>query len=80
MVQPQYSPYKVGEQIALLYCSMHSLMSNIKITQVPAFINKMLERLAGTEAIASLQKGLITDEIGKSIETIAADVTAELSK
>ncbi len=80
MVQPQYSPYKVGEQIALLYCSMHSLMSNIKITQVPAFINKMLERLAGTEAIASLQKGMITDEIGKSIETIAADVTAELSK
>lgn len=80
MIQPQYSPYKVGEQIALLYCATNALMSNIKLEQVHSFIKKFIEHLAGSETLASLQKGVINEEIGKNIEAIAADITNELTR
>ena len=33
LIQPQYSPMPVGEQVAILYCGTHALMADLRIDQ-----------------------------------------------
>ena len=37
LVQAQYSPMPVGEQVAVLYCGTHALMADLSVDQVPEF-------------------------------------------
>ena len=45
LIQPQYSPMPVGEQIAILYCGTHSLMRDIPISKVRAFQDTFLTNM-----------------------------------
>ena len=76
LIQPQYSPMPVGEQIAVLYCGVHSLMRDIAIDQVPEFQQAFLELLRTkhqTDVIDVLASGKIDNEIAAVIEQVAAD-------
>ena len=37
LIQPQYSPMPVGEQVAILYCGTHGLMREVPLSKVRAF-------------------------------------------
>ena len=37
LVQPQYSPMPVGEQIAILYCGVHGLLKDVPLDKVHDF-------------------------------------------
>ena len=76
LIQPQYSPMPVGEQIAVLYCGVHSLMRDIAIDQVPEFQQAFLELLRTkhqADVIDVLASGKIDNEIAAVIEQVAAD-------
>ena len=45
LVQPQYSPMPVGEQIAILYCGTHSLLKDVPLEKTRQFQSKFLERM-----------------------------------
>lgn len=34
LIQPQYSPMPVGEQVAILYCGTHGLMHDVPVEKV----------------------------------------------
>ena len=74
LVQPQYSPMPVGEQIAILYCGTHALMADICIDQVEQFQNSFLEKMRATHAdvLAELASGKMSEETVKVIEEEAA--------
>ena len=78
LVQPQYSPQSVEEQIAVLYCGTHGLLHDITIEQVPEFEHLLLERLHTTDIPEALHKGQLDEELGKRIESLAASVTTAL--
>ena len=78
LVQPQYSPLSVEEQIAILYCGTHGLLHDITIEQVPEFEHLLLERLHTTDIPEALHKGQLDEELGKRIESLAASVTTAL--
>ncbi|WP_273373302.1 F0F1 ATP synthase subunit alpha [Alistipes megaguti] len=78
LVQPQYSPLSVEEQIAVLYCGTHGLLREIAIEQVPEFEHLLLERLHTTDIPEALHKGQLDEELGKRIESLAASVTTAL--
>ncbi len=78
LVQPQYSPLSVEEQIAILYCGTHGLLHDIAIEQVPEFEHLLLERLRTTEIPGALRKGQIDETLGGRIEELAASVTTAL--
>lgn len=78
LVQPQYSPLSVEEQIAVLYCGTHGLLHDITIEQVPEFEHLLLERLHTTDIPEALHKGQLDEELGKRIESLAASVTTAL--
>ena len=74
LVQPQYSPMPVGEQIAILYCGTHALMADIRLDQVERFQNSFLEKMRATHAdvLAELAAGKMSEETVKVIEEEAA--------
>ncbi len=45
LIQPQYSPMPVGEQVAILYCGIHSLMADIPIDRVREFQKLFLDKM-----------------------------------
>ena len=45
LIQPQYSPMPVGEQIAVLYCGTNALMRDIPVDRVREFQDLFLDRI-----------------------------------
>lgn len=82
LIQPQYSPMPVGEQIAILYCGTHGLMADVPVDKVrecqDTFLDKM--RSAHPEAIATLASGKIDDDVMKTIEQTMADIAGTYKK
>ena len=79
LVQPQYSPMPVGEQIAILYCGTHALMRDISLEQVPAFQDEFLSRMRlshRADVLEPLAAGRIDADICACIEAVAKDVIA----
>ena len=76
LIQPQYSPMPVGEQVAILYCGTHALMADLQIDQVIEFQSLFLDRMRGAHAdiLAALSEGKIPDEAPAVIEQEAADI------
>ena len=77
LIQPQYSPMPVGEQIAVLYCGVHSLMRDIAIDEVPEFQQRFLEALRikhQGDVIDVLASGVINDDVTALIQQVAAEI------
>ena len=82
LIQPQYSPMPVGEQVAILYCGTQGLMAKIRVDQVQEFQEKFLMQLraAHTEdVIKPLAAGKIDDTIMGIIRETAANICTELA-
>ncbi len=76
LIQPQYSPMPVGEQVAILYCGVHGLMREVPIEKVrecqAAFLDKL--RTSAPQVIETLAAGKIDDETTDKIEEIMFDI------
>ena len=76
LIQPQYSPMPVGEQIAVLYCGTHSLLREVPLDRVAEFQQAFLEVLRAkhqADVIDVLASGVITDAVTALIEQVAAE-------
>ena len=81
LIQPQYSPMPVGEQVAVLYCGTHGLMRDIPVSSVRAFQDAFLDRLRATHAsdvLAPLGEGKLTPEIEKILTETAESVVLSM--
>ncbi|MBQ3438381.1 MAG: F0F1 ATP synthase subunit alpha [Bacteroidales bacterium] len=79
LIQPQYSPMPVGEQVAVLYCGTNALMRDIPVTRVREFQELFLDRLRAAhkdDVLVPLTSGKMTDGIGEIIRTEAAAIVA----
>ena len=76
LIQPQYSPMPVGEQIAILYCGVHGLMRQVPINKVRQCQDQFLDKLRSSapEVIETLAGGKIDDETTAKIEAVMADI------
>ena len=82
LIQPQYSPMPVGEQIAILYCGVHGLMRDVPIDKIRECQNQFLDKLRSSapKVIATLADGKIDDEVTKKIEAVMADIAGTYKK
>ena len=78
LVQPQYSPMPVGEQIAILYCGVYGLLKDVPLDKVHDFEKALINNLQGTDVLETLQKGVIDDKITAKLDEVAALVAASL--
>lgn len=79
LIQPQYSPMPVGEQVAILYCGIHGLMHDVPVTMVRKCQNQFLEQMRSQhqDVIDVLASGKIDDELTKTLEEVMNGVTAQ---
>ena len=83
LIQPQYSPMPVGEQIAILYCGTHSLLRDIPLEKVRDFQDTFLARMRAShqeDVLVPLSEGKLDESITKIIEQEAEDVALGLSE
>ena len=81
LIQPQYSPMPVGEQVAVLYCGTKGLMRDIPVSAVRDFQEAFLERLRATHAadvLEPLGEGVLNADIEKILAETAASVILAL--
>ncbi|MDP4277827.1 MAG: F0F1 ATP synthase subunit alpha [Bacteroidota bacterium] len=81
LIQPQYQPIPVGQEIAILYCGTHGLLHDVPVKRVPEFEKQFLELLSlnHPEIIDQLNNGLINEDSMKQLEDIAARTSANFS-
>lgn len=80
LIQAQYSPMPVEEQVAVLYCGTHGLLKDVNIDKVcdfqEAFLQVMRSQYADS-VLAKLREGNLSDEVCQTIEKVAADIAGQ---
>ncbi|MBL6467783.1 MAG: F0F1 ATP synthase subunit alpha, partial [Prevotellamassilia sp.] len=80
LIQAQYSPMPVEEQVAVLYCGTHGLLKDVNIDKVcnfqEAFLQVMRSQYADS-VLAKLREGNLSNEVCQTIEKVAADIAGQ---
>ena len=81
LVQPQYSPMPVGEQIAVLYCGINNLLHELPLDRIKEFENLFLEQMRSRykeSVLDVLSAGTINDDVAGIIEECAREIAVTL--
>ncbi|MDD2298689.1 MAG: F0F1 ATP synthase subunit alpha [Fermentimonas sp.] len=76
LIQPVHSPVSVENQIAVLYCGTHGLLKEVPLDRIHEFEKEFLTTLElahKEDVLKPLSKGIMNDEIGKIIESVASN-------
>lgn len=77
LVQPQYAPMPVGEQVSILYCGTKGLLKDLTLAQVEDFQVTFLSKMRAfhtDDVLEPLSKGKTDPEIFALIEKEAASI------
>ena len=80
LIQAQYSPMPVAEQVAILYCGTRGLLKNVPLNKVRDFQEMFLQVVRSNYAdtvLAELAAGNLSDKVCEQIKNIAAEVAAQ---
>ena len=83
LVQPQYTPMPVEEEIAVVYCGTRGLLSDVPVENVAEFEKYFLEILRSRhekDALASLREGKLTPEVETVLKETAQEVVKRFKK
>lgn len=81
LIQPQYAPMPVEEQIAVLYCGVNGLLKGVRPEAVKAFERAFLNVLRANyreSVLEPLAKGTIDQTVADMLAAVAAEVAATL--
>lgn len=77
LIQPQYAPMPVEEQIAILYCGTHGLLKSVPLNKVHDFERDFLQLIRiqhEKDILEPLRKGQLDDDIMNAIEQVAEQI------
>ncbi|WP_317898997.1 F0F1 ATP synthase subunit alpha [Aurantibacillus circumpalustris] len=77
--QGQFSPFRVEQQIAIIYLGTKNLLRSVPINKVGEFEAEFLDTLErkNKQTLDELKAGQFNDNITKTLETVAADLLAK---
>ena len=75
--QGQYSPLRVEEQAAIIYCGTNGLLMNVPTNKVKEFETEFIAFMhqKHQDVLDALAAGKLSDEIKNTLETVAADLS-----
>ena len=79
LIQPQYHPMPVGQEIAIIYCGVNGLLENVPLDQVAEFEKQLLQVLEvghADDVLGQLAQGKLTDDVARKLTATAKDVAA----
>ena len=77
LIQPQYSPVPVEEEIAMIYCGTQGLLATVpaeKVSEFEKFFIQILHSKHQSDVLDELKKGVLNDEIAAKITAVAKEV------
>ena len=77
LVQPQYSPMAVEDEMAIIYCGTKGLLQQVPLDKVAEFEKLFLQMLKSKyqkEVLDELKAGHLDDKVEALLKEIAADV------
>ena len=82
LIQPQYSPMPVEEQIAIIYCGTNGLLQKVPVDKVRIFETEYLFFLRQNHAdvLANLRQGKLVDEDLAVLKSVALDMAERYTK
>ncbi|SFF97836.1 F0F1 ATP synthase subunit alpha [Prevotella sp. KH2C16] len=79
LIQPQYSPMPVDEQIAILYCGVHGLMHDVPVSEVRGCQELFLEQMRSQhgDILDILASGKIDENCTAVIEQVMGNIVGQ---
>ncbi|MGM9861019.1 MAG: F0F1 ATP synthase subunit alpha [Muribaculaceae bacterium] len=80
LIQPQYKPVAVEDEVAVIFCGVHGLLENVPADKVSAFETSLLQLLHANYSdtvLAPLKAGKLTDEASALLTEAAKQVAAQ---
>ena len=80
LIQPQYSPMPVEEQIAILYCGTNGLLKDVALDKIHNFEQEFLRELHTShqhDVLDILKTGVINEDIQKKLEETVKKLTRD---
>src|SRR5665647_1049368 len=76
--QGQYSPMKVEEQVAIIYCGTNALLKDIPVLKVRDFEKDFIQFLRDhhSDTLETIRQGVINNEVTGVLSSAAADVAS----
>ncbi len=76
--QAQFSPLRVEQQVAIIYCGTKGLLRDVPVEKVKEFEANFLALLEAQHknVLDGLKKGQLTDEITNTLESVARDLSS----
>ena len=78
LIQPQYSPMEVEDEVAVIFCGTRGLLENVPLDKVAEFEKLFLQLVHAKypETIQEIGKGNLSDEVAKNLADAAAEISA----
>jgi len=77
LIQPQYSPWPVENQVAVIYCGVNGLLENVPLDKVQEFQDQFIQLVKAKyqkEVLDVIRGGKLTDDVEAKIRECAAEV------
>ena len=78
----QYSPLRVEEQAAIIYCGTNGLLMNVPVNKIKEFEAEYISFLhsRNQDLLDDLAAGKLTEEIKKTLEKVASELSEKYIK
>ena len=79
LIQPQYDPWPVENQVAVIYCGTKGLLENVPADKVAEFEKLFIQLLKSkyqVEVLDVIKAGQLTDDVAAKLTEAAAEITA----
>ena len=80
LVQPQYEPVAVEEQVAVIYCGVNGLLENVPIDKVSEFEKLFIQYLHAkhqADVLDVLKSGKIDDDVQSKLKNAALEIAGK---
>lgn len=80
LVQPQYEPVAVEEQVAVIYCGVNGLLENVPIDKVSEFEKLFIQYLHAkhqADVLDVLKNGKIDDDVQTKLKNAALEIAGK---
>ncbi len=82
LIQPQYKPWPVEDQVAVIYCGVNGLLADVPVEKVADFEDGLLQLLHAKhedDVLAVIRSGQLTDDCVAKLKEVASEVAARFA-
>ncbi|MCM1293283.1 MAG: F0F1 ATP synthase subunit alpha [Bacteroides sp.] len=83
LIQPQYKPMAVEEEVAVIFCGTKGLLENVPVDKVAEFEELFLQLLHAkyqNDVLDVIREGKLTDDVTAKLTSAAQDIAGKYSK